>query len=74
MKSFKDYLQEAMEELEKENWDYKKCEKALKEAVSVVIDNTTEETVEVEAKEPAAALAEALSQLTPGVKTIVEEV
>ena len=72
-KSFRDYLKEAMEELEKENWNYEKCRRAVERAVSVVIDNTTEEVVKVKARKPETALAEALSKLTPGVKTIVEE-
>jgi len=42
LRSFSDYLKEAMEELEKENWDYKRCERALRKAVSVVIGNTSE--------------------------------
>jgi len=70
---FKDYLREALEELEKEDWDYEKCERALKKAVSVVIDNQTGEEIKVSSKEPEKALAEALEKLTPGVKTIVEE-
>ena len=72
-KSFRDYLKEAMEELEKENWNYEKCRRAVERTVSVVIDNTTEEAVKVRAGNPETALAQALSKLTPGVKTIVEE-
>ena len=72
-KKFRDYLKEAMEELEKENWNYEKCRRTVERAVSVVIDNTTEEVVKVKAGNPETALAEALSKLTPGVKTIVEE-
>ena len=41
--------------------------------VQVVIDNTTGQAVEVKAQTPEKALAEALSKLTPGVKTVVEE-
>jgi len=39
----------------------------------VVIDNTTGKTVRVKAETPEKALAEALSKLTPGVKTTVWE-
>ena len=41
--------------------------------VQVVIDNTTGQTVQAKAQTPERALAEVLSRLTPGVKTIVED-
>lgn len=41
--------------------------------VAVEIDSFSGETVRVKANSPEKALAEALSKLTPGVKTIVEE-
>ncbi|MEO2083735.1 MAG: hypothetical protein ABGX12_06910 [Desulfurobacteriaceae bacterium] len=74
-KTFDCYLQEALKELEKpcEEFDSKKCEELIARAVRVVIDNTTGETVQVKAQTPEKALAEALSKLTPGVKTVVEE-
>jgi hypothetical protein len=37
-KSFRDYLKEAMEELEKENWNYKECRRTVERAVSMVIE------------------------------------
>ena len=79
-KPFEHYLQEALRELERENDERadklltKYCEELLKDAgVKVVIDNTTGESARVEAKSPEGALAEALSKLTPGVKTTVWE-
>ena len=79
-KPFDHYLQEALRELERENEKKadelltKYCGELLKDAgVKVVIDNATGESVRVEAKSPEGALAEALSKLTPGVKTTVWE-
>jgi len=74
-KPFDYYLQEALGELAKpcEEFNAQKCEKLLKRACRVVIDNTTGQTVQVKAQTPERALAEVLSRLTPGVKTIVED-
>lgn len=73
-KTFDYYLQEALKELEKpcEEFDSEKCDRFLTRCCQVVIDNQTGESVEVSPTEdPAKALAEALSKLTPGVKTSV---
>ena len=73
-KAFERYLQEALKELEKpcEEFNAAKCERLLTKCCKVVINNQTDESVEVSPTEdPARALAEALSKLTPGVKTTV---
>jgi len=77
-KPFSWYLQEALKELEKEDWDSERCEKLLTEycnsvPAEVVIDNKTGETIQIKAESPEKALAEALKKLSPGVRTIVEE-
>ncbi|WP_163327601.1 hypothetical protein GFV12_05230 [Desulfurobacterium thermolithotrophum] len=72
-KPFDYYLQEALKELEREDWNPKRCERLLTEGIKVVIDNESGETVEVSATSPEKALAEALSKLTPWVKTVVED-
>ena len=72
--AFERYLQEALRELEKpcEEFDAARCERLLTRCCKVVIDNQTGESVEISPTEdPARALAEALSKLTPGVKTVV---
>ena len=48
-KKFRDYLKEAMEELEKENWNYEKCRRAVEGAVSVVIELNQVKTIVEEA-------------------------
>jgi len=74
-KTFEHYLQEALKELAKpcEEFNFQKCERLLGCACKVVIDNTTGQTVQVEAQTPERTLAEALSKLSPGVKTVVVE-
>jgi hypothetical protein len=72
-KPFDYYLQEALRELEREDWNKERCEELLTKAVEVVIDEQSGKTVRVSATSPEKALAEALSKLTPWVKTVVED-